>query len=80
MGRVYTQGNSAWEKSTATPYGEKLQNITRRLQDKYSDVMLLQQDIEVFKGERVAESQDFEMATDLFYGKVRGTWRRWAEK
>ena len=71
MGRVYTQGNSAWEKSTATPYGEKLQTITRRLQDKYSDVMLLQQDIEVFKGERVAESQDFEMATDLFYGKVR---------
>jgi hypothetical protein len=71
LGRVYTQGNSAWEKSTATPYGEKLQTITRRLQDKYSDVMLLQQDIEVFKGQRVPESQDFEMAIDLFYGKVR---------
>ncbi len=71
LGRVYTQGNSAWEKSTATPYGEKLETITRRLQDKYSDVMLLQQDIEVFKGQRVPESQDFEMAIDLFYGKVR---------
>ena len=70
-GRVYTQGNSSWEKSTATPYGEKLEAITRRLQDKYSDVMLLQQDIEVFKGQRVPESQDFEMAIDLFYGKVR---------
>ena len=71
MGRVYTQGNSTWERSTATPYGEKLATITRRLQDKYSDVMLLQQDIEVFKGQRVPESQDFEMAIDLFYGKVR---------
>ena len=71
LGRVYTQGNSEWEKSTATPYGEKLQTITRRLQDKYSDVMLLQQDIETFKGQRVPESQDFEMAIDLFYGKVR---------
>ena len=70
-GRVYTEGNSAWEKSTPTPYGEKLEYVTRRLQDKYSDVMLLQQDIEVFKGERVPESQDFEMAIDLFYGKVR---------
>ena len=70
-GRVYIEGNSAWEKSTPTPYGEKLEYVTRRLQDKYSDVMLLQQDIEVFKSERVPESQDFEMAIDLFYGKVR---------
>ena len=33
-------------------------------------MLLLQQDVEEFKG-RVADSQDFEMAMDLFYGKVR---------
>lgn len=70
-GRLYTEGNSEWEKSTATPFGERLAYYTRRLQDKYSDVMLLQQDIEKFRGEKVPEYQDFEMSIDLFYGKVR---------
>lgn len=70
-GRVYTEGNSSWEKSTATPYGEMLAHFTTRFQDKYSDVMLLQQDVEAFMGQKVPENQDFEMAIDLFYGKVR---------
>ena len=33
--------------------------------------MLLQQDIEEFKGSKVPENQDFEMSIDLYYGKMR---------
>ena len=39
--------------------------------------MLLQQDIEEFKGSKVPENQDFEMSIDLYYGKMRRTWRSW---
>jgi len=70
-GRIYTEGNSAWEKSTPTAYGATLQRLATRFQDRFSDVLLLQQDIEVFKGSKVPESQDFEMAMDIMYGKVR---------
>ena len=70
-GRIQHSGNSQWEKSTATPYGEQLAYFTRRLQDKFSDVMLLQQDIEEFRGSKVPENQDFEMSIDLYYGKMR---------
>ena len=71
LGRAYVQGRDKWTASTATPYGAVLQRLAMRLQDKYSDVMLLQQDVEVFKGNKVIQSQDFEMAMDLFYGLVR---------
>jgi len=71
LGRAYVQGQDKWTASTATPYGAVLQRLAMRLQDKYSDVMLLQQDVEVFKGNKVVQSQDFEMAMDLFYGLVR---------
>ena len=71
LGRLRVEGATRWEQSTPTPYGAVLQKFALRLQDKYSDVMLLQQDVEEFKGGRVPESQDFEMSMDLFYGKVR---------
>ncbi len=70
-GRIHTEGASAWEKSTPTAYGATLQRLATRFQDRFSDVLLLQQDIEVFKGSKVPESQDFEMAMDIMYGKVR---------
>ena len=70
-GRIYTSGNSAWEQSTATPYGEVLQKAARIFQDKFSDVMLLQQDVEIFRGSKVPQSQDFEMSMDLMYGMIR---------
>ena len=70
-GRIYTSGNSAWEQSTATPYGEVLQKAARIFQDKFSDVMLLQQDVEIFRGSKVPQSQDFEMSMDIMYGMIR---------
>ena len=70
-GRIYASGNSAWEQSTATPYGEMLQKAARIFQDKFSDVMLLQQDVEVFRGSKVPQSQDFEMSMDIMYGMIR---------
>ena len=50
MGRIYVQGQTKWEQSTPTPYGAVLQKLALKLQDKYSDVLLLQQDVEEFKG------------------------------
>ena len=70
-GRVYIEGGDSWTASTATPYGAALQRAALRFQDKFSDVMLLQQDIEVFRGSKVPQSQDFEMAMDTYYGIVR---------
>ena len=71
LGRQYVQGQDSWTASVTTPYGAVLQRLAMRLQDKYSDVMLLQQDVEVFNGNKVIQSQDFEMAMDLYYGLVR---------
>jgi hypothetical protein len=71
LGRLHHHGETQWEQSTPTVYGARLAMVARMLQDKYSDVLLLQQDVEDFRGAKVPESQDFEMAMDLFYGKVR---------
>ena len=70
-GRLYVEGNSAWEKSSPTPYGAMLQAAALKYQDAFSDVMLLQQDVEVFRKSKVPQSQDFEMAMDIYYGKIR---------
>ena len=70
-GRVYAEGNSKWEQSSPNPYGAVLQRLAIRFQDKFSDVMLLQQDVEKFRGSKVPQSQDFEMAMDIMYGIVR---------
>jgi len=70
-GRLYVEGNSAWEKSSPTPYGAALQAAALKYQDAFSDVMLLQQDVEVFRKSKVPQSQDFEMAMDTYYGKIR---------
>ena len=70
-GRIYNEGNSSWEKSEATPYGALIEKLAIKFQDKYSGVMLLQQDIEAFRKSKVPESQDFELAMDRMYGMVR---------
>ena len=46
-GRIYVEGNSSWEKSSATPYGAMLQAAALKYQDRFSDVLLLQQDVGV---------------------------------
>ena len=68
-GRIYTHGSS-WQKSTETGYGRALGAIAVKFQDKFFDVMMLQSDIENFKDAKVAESQDFDMAIDLMYGRA----------
>lgn len=70
-GRIYAQGNSLWEKSEATAYGRVLERLALKFQDSYSGIMLLQQDVEVFRKSKVPQSQDFEMAMDIMYGVVR---------
>ena len=70
-GRIYAEGNSSWEKSSPTAYGLMRQKLAIKLQDSFSDVMLLQQDIAEFKKKQVPESQDFEAAMDVTYGMTR---------
>ena len=70
-GRIYVEGGDSWSSSTPTPYGAALQLAALRFQDKFSDILLLQQDVEVFRGSKVPQSQDFEMAMDTYYGIVR---------
>lgn len=70
-GRIYVEGATSWEQSTATHYGNMIATLSRKLQDKYSDLLLLQQDIETFRKEKLPESQDFEMHMNLYYGKLR---------
>ena len=45
--------------------------LARKYQDKFSDVLLLQQDVEEFRKSKVPESMDFEMSMDVYYGRVR---------
>ena len=70
-GRIYVEGATSWEQSTATHYGNMIATLSRKFQDKYSDLLLLQQDIETFRNEKLPESQDFEMHMNLYYGKLR---------
>lgn len=69
-GRIYHQGQGQWEKSTANKYGAVLSAIAIKLQDKFENVNLLQEDIQAFKNEMVNADQDFIMATDLMYGRT----------
>jgi hypothetical protein len=71
LGRIsYTNGPS-WQASNPTGFGKALDAVALKLQDKYHEVMLLQKDIEEFRGRRMAEGNDFNLAVDLMYGKTR---------
>ena len=76
-GRIQHSGNSQWEKSTATPYGEQLAYFTRRLQDKFSDVMLLQQDIEEFRGLKFLRIKTLKCPSICTTVRCGRTWRSW---
>ena len=52
----------------------------RRLADKYRDVMMIQEDIEINKGSAVKESQDFKMAEERMYGKAAYDLQRLEER
>jgi len=70
-GRIYHHGANQWEKSRENNFGAALSAVALKLQDKYFDVIMLQSDVENYKGSRVDAGQDFDMALDLMYGKVR---------
>ena len=70
-GRIYHHGQGQWEKSDSNMFGAALSAIALKLQDKYFDVVMLQDDVENYRGQRVKAGQDFDMALDLMYGKTR---------
>jgi len=78
-GRIYYHGAGQWEKSDSNMFGSALSSIALKLQDKYFDVIMLQDDIENYKGQRVKAGQDFDMALDLMYGKTRDSLERLEE-
>lgn len=42
-----------------------------KLQDRFAKVMMLQEDIEKFRGEAVSESRDFKASEELMHGKTK---------
>jgi len=70
-GRIYHHGRGQWEKSDSNMFGNVLSAVALKLQDKYFDVIMLQNDVENYKQQRVEAGQDFDLALDLMYGKTR---------
>ena len=46
-------------------------NVKVKLQDRFARVMMLQEDIERFRGQGVSESRDFKQAEELIHGKTK---------
>ena len=59
-----------FQQRDQTRFGRFKAKWIRRLQDKYSDIMALQEDVETFLGRAVREDEDFKMAEELMYGKT----------
>ncbi len=71
LGRISYVNGSTWQPSDPTSFGKALDAVALKLQDKYADIMMLQKDIEEFRGRRMAPGNDFNLAVDLMYGKTR---------
>jgi hypothetical protein len=71
LGRISYVNGSTWQASDPTSFGKALDAVALKLQDKYADIMMLQKDIEEFRGRRMAPGNDFNLAVDLMYGKTR---------
>lgn len=71
LGRISYVNGSTWQPSDPTSFGKAIDAVALKLQDKYSEIMMLQRDIEEFRGRKMAPGNDFNMAVDLMYGKTR---------
>jgi|MDSZ01.2.fsa_nt_gb hypothetical protein len=71
LGRISYVNGSTWQPSDPTSFGKAVDAVALKLQDKYADIMMLQKDIEEFRGRRMAPGNDFNLAVDLMYGKTR---------
>lgn len=71
MGVIEVQGGDHWSPSGRTAWGNVVDFVGIKLQDKYWDVIGLQRDVEAYNGARSRDSEDFNMALDLVYGKTR---------
>jgi len=70
-GVIEVQGGDHWSPSGRTAWGNFVDFVGIKLQDKYFDIIGLQRDIEAYNNARMNDSQDFNMAIDLMYGKTR---------
>jgi hypothetical protein len=60
---------------------QKFKNLAiKRLQDKYVDILSIQEDVEAFLGRPVEESKDFRMKEELMYGKAANDLAKLNEK
>ena len=71
LGRISYVNGSTWQASDPTSFGKAIDAVALKLQDKYAEIMMLQRDIEEFRGRKMAPGNDFNMAVDLMYGKTR---------
>ena len=67
---VEDSSGNTWTMRTKTSTQMWRDKWLTRLQDKYREVFLLQEDVENFKGRSVKESEDFKMAEETMYGKA----------
>jgi len=69
-----------FQQRDQTRFGRLKAKWIRRLQDKYSDIMALQEDVETFLGRAVREDEDFKMAEELMYGKTASDLKKLDQK
>ena len=69
-----------FQQRDLTRFGRFKARWIRRLQDKYSDIMNLQGDVETFLGRAVREDEDFKMAEELMYGKTASDLKKLDQK
>ena len=69
-----------FQQRDLTRFGRFKAKWIRRLQDKYSDIMGLQEDVETFLGRAVREDEDFKMAEELMYGKTASDLKKLDQK
>jgi len=65
-----TRPEGQFEVRPQTPFQTFKNRFIKKLQDKYIDILSIQEDIEAFLGRPVEESQDFKMKEELMYGKA----------
>lgn len=69
MPNSQSQNSGQFQQRDRTKFELAKDFVIRKLQNKFREIMVLQEDVEAFKG-RLDESEDFGLKETLFYGKA----------
>lgn len=62
--------NTTWKPRERTALQSQIDWARQKLQDKFAQVMMIQEDIQAARRRRLSEDQDFRKAEELMYGKA----------